>query len=231
METVLITGANRGIGLALTVQFLASGRRVFATCRNPSEAHELNVISDADDNVTVAELNVAEEQSVETLRSQLHAMPIDILVNNAGIMGGDRQSVEDMDYQAWSSAFEINTMAPFRLSVALKQNLRLSKNPRIVTLSSQMASLNRKSTGAFAYRSTKAALNKVMQVLAIEFEPEGIVVCPVHPGWVRPSTSRRSLASLSSWMILLGLVDTTLGLPRRVRACSSGKFRRAKRAS
>lgn len=90
-----------------------------------------------------------------------------------------------MDYAAWMRAFDVNTLAPFRVTTVFLPNLRRSTRPRVVALSSQMGSLHRESTGAFAYRSSKAALNKVMQVLSLELTPAGIVVCPVHPGWVR----------------------------------------------
>ncbi|MCL4165957.1 UNVERIFIED_CONTAM: hypothetical protein GTU68_005780, partial [Idotea baltica] len=100
-------------------------------------------------------------------------------------MGGERQSLDDMDYTAWAEAFAINTMAPFRVTTTLLENLRQSKNPRVITLSSQMGSLSRKSKGSHAYRSSKAAVNKVMQVMSMELEADRIVVCPVHPGWVR----------------------------------------------
>jgi NAD(P)-dependent dehydrogenase (short-subunit alcohol dehydrogenase family) len=90
-----------------------------------------------------------------------------------------------MDYARWLRTIEINTMAPFRLTTALRGNLRQSARPRVVTLSSQMGSLQRQGKGSVAYRSSKAAVNKVMQVLAIELREDGIVVCPVHPGWVR----------------------------------------------
>ena len=90
-----------------------------------------------------------------------------------------------MDYAAWAKAFEVNTIAPFRITTAFQRNLQRSKSPRVVTLSSQMGSLNSKNTGSIAYRSSKAAVNKVMQVLAHEFEAIGITVCAIHPGCVR----------------------------------------------
>ena len=121
-------------------------------------------------------------------------------------MGGDRQSIDDMDYSAWVEAFEVNTLAPFRLITAFRPNLQLSKHPRAITLSSQMGSLNRKSKGSHAYRSSKAAVNKVMQVLSMELEDDGIVVCPVHPGWVRTDLGG-SAADISVEESAAGLID------------------------
>lgn len=183
-ETVLITGANRGIGLELTKRFLGAGKRVIATCRVPEEATDLSALANQPE-LVVHTLEVTCGESVQRLLETLGDQPLDVLINNAGIMGGDQQSIDAMDYAAWLHAFEVNTMAPFRLITTFRDNLRHSKRPRAITLSSQMGALSRKSKGAHAYRSSKAAVNKVMQVLSMELEADGIVVCPVHPGWVR----------------------------------------------
>lgn len=208
METWVITGANRGIGLELTKRIMASGRAVIAGCREPEAATGLRKL--ASSTLAIMELDVADERSVDGFVAAVGVRPVDVLVNNAGIVGGDRQSVDDMDYQAWMRAFEVNTIAPFRLTTKLKPNLLLGERPRAVTLSSQMGSLNRKSTGSFAYRSSKAAVNKVMQGMAMEFEREGIIVCPVHPGWVRTDMGG-SMADISveeSAQGLLTLIDS-----------------------
>ncbi len=183
-ETILITGANRGIGLELTRRFLSAGHRVLATCRAPDSATLLQSLTD-NANLTIYALEVTDSHSVRKLATNVGNQPIDALINNAGTMGGDQQSLENMDYTAWAEAFEVNTMAPFKLVTTFLSNLRLSKRPRAITLSSQMGALSRKSKGSHAYRSSKAAVNKVMQVLSMELEADGIVVCPVHPGWVR----------------------------------------------
>ena len=184
METVVISGANRGIGLELTRRFAANNCRVFAGCRVPKQATQLSELS-KDTDIDIRTLDVTSGDDVEALRAELDGQTVDILINNAGIMGSQRQTVSDMDYDSWLKAFEVNTLAPFRLATALKPSISRSSNPRIVTISSQMGSLNRKSKGSFAYRSSKAAVNKVMQVLAAELEADDIIVCPVHPGWVR----------------------------------------------
>ncbi|MEM7364121.1 MAG: SDR family oxidoreductase [Pseudomonadota bacterium] len=184
MQHVLITGANRGIGLALTQRFLRAGDRVTATCRHPDEAQDLRQLSERFE-LTVVPLEVTDPTSVRELCGPLEDQTVDVLINNAGVMGGDQQSIDEMDYEMWLHAFDVNTLAPFRLITSLRKNLQRSENPRAITLSSQMGSLNRKSKGSHAYRSSKAAVNKVMQVLAMELEVDGIVVCPVHPGWVR----------------------------------------------
>ena len=186
-ETFLITGASRGIGFELARQLLASGRHVIATCRDPESATFLHRLQEesSGDALRVIQLDVTDPESVSQLAKQVDDLVIDVLVNNAGIMGGERQHLDDMDYGAWLLALEVNAIAPFRIIEALRHTMQNAERPRIVTFSSQMGALNRKSKGSFAYRTSKAAVNKVMQVLALELEDEGIIVCPVHPGWVR----------------------------------------------
>lgn len=184
MQTALVTGASRGIGLELTKRLLAAGYHVLATCRQPGEAKALNGLA-AKPNLEIRSLDVTSDESTDRMVSEIGGRPIDVLVNNAGTMGDPSQTVDDMNYDAWLAAFAVNTMAPFRITLALRDNLAKAERPRVVTLSSQVGSLNRQSKGAFAHRSSKAAVNKVMQVLALELRGQGIIVCPFHPGWVR----------------------------------------------
>ncbi len=185
METVLITGANRGIGLALVSRYLAAGNHVLATCRSPDLATDLKSLQEQNAKLEVLPLETTSEVQTQKLAAHLSGRPIDVLINNAGVMGGDRQGLKNMDYAAWADAFAVNTMAPFRLSVALLENLLAAERPRIITVSSQMGALARQSKGALIYRSSKAAANKTMQVMALELEAQGVIVCPVHPGWVQ----------------------------------------------
>jgi len=183
-RTVVITGANRGIGLELVHNYVQSGAHVIAGVRDPSAAIELRNLA-LEFPIRILELDVANGTSVSNFCRAIGDEKIDGLINNAGILGGDRQSISDMDYEAWSETIEVNTIAPFRLSIALLDNLKRAKAPRIVTLTSQMGALSRRRLGSFAYSSSKAAANKMMQVLALELEAYGIIACPVHPGWVR----------------------------------------------
>lgn len=187
METVIITGANRGIGLALTKTFLQSNQwNVIACCREPENAEELqSLLKKHVEKLEIYPLDVTDEISIKELSTKIENRIIDLLLNNAGIYGGDRQSAFDMDFDAWLETFKVNTMAPLRTAQAFIENLRLSKKPRIVTISSQMGSLNRKSSGSYAYRSSKAAVNKVMQTLAVDLASENIIVTLIHPGWVQ----------------------------------------------
>ena len=192
METVLITGANRGIGLELVKILLQDGRRVIATCRDPESAVDLRgLVSDmgtdatSDATLDIQQLEVTDSNSIDALRAKLSGVQIDVLINNAGVKGSEHQSLKHMDVDAWRHTFEVNTIAPFQVSMALLENLKLSSRPRIITVSSQMGALSRAGSGVYAYRSTKAAVNKVMQLMAKDLDSEGIIVCPIHPGWVQ----------------------------------------------
>lgn len=186
-STIIITGANRGIGFELTKAFFNSGKyKALACCRDPSAAKNLQELAAlSNGNIEVYKLDVTNSTSVHKFSEKIIGRKVDILLNNAGIMGGDRQSAFDMDFDAWIETFQVNTIAPLKMVQATIDNLRLSSNPKIVTISSQMGSLNRKSKGSYAYRSSKAAVNKVMQVLSLDLEDEGIIVSMIHPGWVQ----------------------------------------------
>ncbi len=210
METVVITGANRGIGLQLTKQYILTGRHVIATCRNIDKVQPLKSLQDQG-KLTILPLEVTCEQSVSEFCEKIQGITVDILINNAGIIGGEQQGCDAMDYQAWADCFAVNCMAPFRLSNALKSNLLASQHARIISISSMMASLAGEGMGSFAYRSSKAALNKAMQVLALEYSHDDIVVCPVHPGWVQTEMGGAN-ADLTVQQSALGLVSLINGL-------------------
>lgn len=182
MENVLITGASRGIGLELTKQFLARGDKVIATYRGqPGKGLDDLAISS---NLYLHPLEVTDEKAVNAFAASI-ADHVDILINNAGVIGPEAQGLETLTEKGWLETFAVNTIAPFIVSRAFLPNLRRSERPRIVTVSSMMGSLNGEGTGMYAYRSSKAAVNKVMQVLAIDLREDGITVCPIHPGWVK----------------------------------------------
>jgi NAD(P)-dependent dehydrogenase (short-subunit alcohol dehydrogenase family) len=187
MEVVVITGANRGIGLELTRLYLLAGKHVVAGCRQPDMAEALRNLAGLPGKLEIVQLDVSDAASVAALGKTLKGQPVELLINNAGVWGGPRQGIADMDYVEWLRTFETNTVAPFRLVATLLANLKLGKRPRVITVSSQMGAFNLKGMGVdrYAYRSSKAAVSKLMQTLAEELAPDGIIVCPVHPGWVR----------------------------------------------
>lgn len=207
MQTYLITGANRGIGLEMTRQALDIGLRVIATCRDPAGATELGSLKGALD---VHELDVTDDASTQALVDKLGTVKLDVLINNAGYMA-EEQSVEDMDYQQWMTSFAVNAIAPWRVSVAFADRLASSPSARIATISSQMGSLERAGSDRVAYRSSKAAVNMAMRTLALEWESRGITVCMLHPGWVKTDMGGGN-AALEPSESAAGLLDVIDGL-------------------
>lgn len=184
METVVITGANRGIGLALCSTFLEAGWQVIAGCREPDAAQDLQAL--ASDALRILPLDVRSQNSVHAFSDTIGQVPVDVLINNAGVMGGEHQSLEDMDYAAWLLAFDVNALGPHRVVNALLPQLRLASGARILTVSSQMGAFGLDMEHApYAYCSSKAAASRVMQIMAKDLRQEGIIACPVHPGWVQ----------------------------------------------
>lgn len=219
-QTTLITGANRGIGLEVTRRFSDAGWHVIACCREPFRAKELTALAEAaDGRIEILPLNVTDEASVRALEATIKGRKIDVLLNNAGIIGGDHQSAFDMNYDVWLETLKVNTIAPFRMAEALIDNLRLSGDPRIVNISSQMGALSRRSSGSYAYRSSKAALNKVMQVLAEDLRSENIIVSLVHPGWVRTD-----MGGPSADISVVESGEGIFSLITKLQMADSGKF-------
>lgn len=183
MKTVMVTGANRGIGLELVRQYAADGERVFACCRKPQAADSLRDVAEASaDRMTVYRLDVTSPEDTVALKQTLGAAPIDILINNAGISGGPGP---DVDYDAWEQAFRVNSIAPYRISTTFHANLASGTLKKLATISSQLGSITNNSGGRTAYRASKAAVNQVMKGLAHEYQRDGIAVIMLHPGWVR----------------------------------------------
>jgi len=186
MANVLITGANRGIGLELVRQYLASGDRVFAFCRSPAGAAALNdVAATADGRVVVLPMDVADGASISAGAKALAGMPIDILINNAGVMGGETQTLAAIDFDAWANALNIMTIGPFRVTQAFLPNLKAASGAKVMTVTSQMGASTWPMGGSYAYTSAKAGVNRVMRTLAIDLKGEGIAVAMIHPGWVK----------------------------------------------
>ncbi len=185
MATILVTGANRGLGLEFTKQFAAAGWRVHATCRNPGDADALNgVAAGASDAVTVHQLDVADRQQVLALAAALRDTPIDVLLNNAGIYGGRHRAFGNIDYAQWEETLRVNALGPMRMAEAFVEHVAHSERKLIVCLSSRMGSIAASSGGSYVYRSSKAALNAVVKSLAIDLKERGISTVAFHPGWV-----------------------------------------------
>lgn len=187
MTDVLITGAARGIGFELARQYAEAGDRVYATTRNPQGADQLNALmADFQDQLTVHRMDVGDMDSVRACAAELNGAPIDVLINNAGVWGGlETQTFQNMDYENW--AFELNVMAmgPFRVIQTFLPNVLAGQDRKVVTLSSQVAAHVYDHVIGYSYASAKAAVNRLMTALATELKDQGIIVVPMHPGWVK----------------------------------------------
>ncbi len=185
MTSVLITGANRGIGLELSQQYFTNGARVYACCRNPNAAEELTALANASGGkLSIHAMDVSSEASIKLCAEELSDVSIDVLINNAGVYGGEHQSLGDANLDDWLMTLQINTIGPFRVAEAFEQNLQRANSPKLLTVSSQVGA-STFSMPIYAYSSSKAAVNKVMQILASEWQQYGISVSLIHPGWVQ----------------------------------------------
>ncbi|MET1415259.1 SDR family oxidoreductase [Roseibium sp. HPY-6] len=182
MPTCLITATNRGIGFELARAALSDGWKVFGSVRSQDAARKsleqlgegyTPLVFDVTDRVTMAA--VAQEMTDR----------LDLLINNAGVLSRERQSPLDMDFEVFLKTLEINTLAPLAVSQTFLPHLRKSDSAKILTISSQMSWMGYRKSDALSYRVSKAAVNKVMQGLSTELEPEGIPVALIDPGWVR----------------------------------------------
>lgn len=215
MTTILITGANRGIGLELARQYASDGDKVLACCRNPQEASDLKAL----EGIEVFQLDVTDGVSVKALKTELGDTPIDILINNAGI-NLEPQSFEEMDFDKWEDTFRVNSIGPFRVVQALIDNVKAGKDKKIVTISSKMGSVgNVYYGGSIAYSSSKSAVNMVTKILANRFRDDGIIAVPLHPEWVRTDMGGPG-ARISAEESATGLRKVIAGLTME----TSGRF-------
>ncbi|MFN3273968.1 MAG: SDR family NAD(P)-dependent oxidoreductase [Paracoccus sp. (in: a-proteobacteria)] len=174
---LLITGGGRGFGRALCAAALAAGWRVSTTLRS----------GDALPGVTAHRLDLRDQAGLSALAQAIG--PLDVLINNAGIIGPSARAGDPVDAAAFLDVFATNTLAPLAVTQALLPNLRAapSGRGRVISVSSQMAWMGYAKSDHIAYRASKAALNKVMQGLATDLAPMGIVAVAIDPGWMRTS--------------------------------------------
>ncbi|MCC5872218.1 MAG: SDR family oxidoreductase [Gammaproteobacteria bacterium] len=184
MATVLITGANRGIGLEMARQYAEAGDQVIACVRDPAAAKELNEIAKGG-KVTLEKMELGDFDSITAMRKRIGDTPIDILINNAGWVGGAKQGIDDFDIAEWHRTLDINTIGPLILAREFKSNLAASGNGKLMNVSSQLAASTWPMGGMLIYSTTKAGLSKITQVLAIDWKDEPITVAVMHPGWVK----------------------------------------------
>jgi NAD(P)-dependent dehydrogenase (short-subunit alcohol dehydrogenase family) len=211
MATVLITGANRGIGLEYCRQLQARGDTVVAVCRTPSpELVALGVRIEAG-------IDLTDGAAIADLVERLGPLAIDVLILNAGLL--ERTSLENLDVDSLRRQFEVNALAPLRLTRALLGHL--SEGAKVILMTSRMGSIDDNSSGgAYGYRMSKVALNMAGKSLAIDLRPRGIAVALLHPGMVRTRMTGFSDQGISTEESVHGLLERIDAL----RLETSGSF-------
>jgi len=216
MPTVLITGANRGIGLELTRQYAAAGWDVIACCRKPKEAEALKALRGK---VEVKALDVAKPASIAGLAAALKGRAIDVLLNNAGILGR-RAGFGKAESKEFLSVMQVNVLGPLLMAESFWPLVKRSKQRKIVAITSGMGSISGGANGgSYAYRSSKAALNMIMKNLGNDLGGKGIATAAISPGWVRTDMGGKS-APLAVADSAAGIIKVIAGLD----ATTSGGF-------
>ncbi|CAD84569.1 MULTISPECIES: SDR family oxidoreductase [Nitrosomonas] len=222
MNTVLITGANRGIGLEFARQYAADGWQVVACCRQPQQAEALNRLADQyKDRFSIHRLDVRELAEIDQLSHKLQDLSIDILINNAGVYPhAQNGEFGRISYDDWMEAFRVNTFAPLKMVEALIEQIACSQLKIVATITSKMGSIaDNQRGGSYIYRSSKAAVNTVVKSLAIDLQPRGIIAVLLHPGWVQTDMGGRG-ALISTKQSVTGMKS----ILDRVTHSDTGKF-------
>ena len=186
MATILVTGANRGLGIEFVEQYLNEGNEVIATYRNENSSMDLIEMGNERSNLKLLQLDVSSNKSLNSFAENLGDSPIDIFINNAGVYGPRNSSFGNVDEENWIPAIKINAIAPILLTQLIIKNIRSGAYKKLIYITSKMGSIDdNKGGGAYVYRSSKTALNAVVKSLSVDLENEDIVVALIHPGWVK----------------------------------------------
>ncbi len=217
MPTVLITGANRGLGLEFARQYAADNWRVIATCRKPTLASKLIQIRG---DITILPLDVTDFSAIEATSEILQAEKIDVLLNNAGIYDPNKKGLRKTDFDLWAKMLRINVLAPLKIIESFTPQVTSSDKKMIVSISSLLGSITANDTGGqYAYRSSKAALNSINKSLSVDLAVKGVISIVISPGWVRTDMGGPEAA--------LGPVESVAGIRRVIdslQLVDNGKF-------
>jgi NAD(P)-dependent dehydrogenase (short-subunit alcohol dehydrogenase family) len=223
MSRILITGANRGLGLEFARQYAAHGWQVIATARDPEKSEELQQLAKNND-VSLQPLDVTSKESVERLAGNLAGKAIELLVLNSAIFTRDGNRIGEINFEGWRESFETNVLGAVRVAEALIENVAASKGKQIAAISTGMGSIEALGTtigfgSAYQYRTSKTALNMAMSILARDLEPRGISVVIFSPGWVQTDMGGAN-AALTPEQSIGGMRKVLEGNPKDL----TGKF-------
>ena len=222
MQRVLVTGANRGIGLELVRQCLGRGGHVFAGCRNPQQAVELQKLAEiVSPNLILLALDVTDEHSLDEARKLVSGQveALDLLFNNAAINLGD-EPITGVTAQKLAETLRVNAIGPVLVAQRFFDLLKMGESPKLVNISSEAGSIGRmRHFRGYSYFGSKAALNMYTRSLALDPNLEGITVIALHPGWVRTDMGgpMASLSPQDSAKKILSVID-------RLTLADTGKF-------
>lgn len=190
MATILVTGANRGLGFEFAKQLGSAGHTVFATVRSPEKALELNHLAETLAEVKLVALDVNDDRSLAAAVQEVqnHTEHLDWIINNAGVIG-KAQGVEAQTREELQRVFATNSIAPLLVAQAFLPLLRKGTQPKLVNITSALGSIGSRDADwdgwyNYAYNASKSALNMMSRMLSFELAPHGIAVLALHPGWV-----------------------------------------------
>ena len=182
--TILITGANRGLGLEFVRQYSQLGWSILACCRNLSNSNELEILQKKFSSIEIFQLDVGNLNEIKDLSNTLKERTIDILLNNAGIYRSG--ALGSIDTEEWIESFKINTIAPYVVIESFLDQVMRSRQKKIVSITSKMGSIDdNTSGGSYMYRTSKTALNSMMRSMTYDLESKEISTLTLHPGWVK----------------------------------------------
>jgi len=211
--TVLITGANRGIGLEFARQYADRGWKVIATCRHPESATALNTIAASHPDVVVERLDVTDDAAIDALAEKYRNTPVDVLLNNAGISGRSlRHSSALIDVDVFNKVMAVNVIGPLKMAEAFVEQVAASRQKKIMTVSSSMGSISRPFAGGYDYGPSKAAVDIVMRSLSMELAKRGIIVGLLSPGIVDTDMMKGvNIPKISPRKSVSGMIDVIDG--------------------
>ena len=220
MAKILITGANRGIGLEFASQYLTRGDSVIATCREPGKSAALQALQAAHPTLQIRELDVSSDESLHRFATELGDEAIDVFINNAGVYGPRSAGFGQVSEQDWLPVLRVNTLAPLILTQLLVDNFKGGQGRKLVFVTSKMGSIeDNTSGGSYIYRSSKTALNQVVRSLAADLADDGLTAVVIHPGWVQTDMGGPN-ALIDTQTSVTGMVSVIDGLDSK----DSGKF-------
>lgn len=232
--TILLTGANRGVGLALAKEYAGQGWNVIATCRNPKDATELQALARSNPKVIVERLDVASPKQLADLAKRYRGVPIDVLFNNAALLGdrddkgNRRQQFGSLDEDLFTEVMRVNVLAPLQISEAFVENVAASQQKKIIGMTSGLGSLTLmgRMSSFYFYQMSKAALNMGFRAMRNDLGKRGIIVALLAPGMVETDMlaesgfTGKALSPAESaaglYKLVAGLTPEDKGLPVNV---------------